>query len=592
MSSHAGIFGPPEAGVYCQTLSVGQFFLLVLLHGPPDQVTLKFGHEILEKFEEILEQSPEVSPKEFISVQLEKFTTDIRLGLILAKLDDQILEIAASGDVGAKIIRSGKIINLVGENNHHSRGKLDGDDLLILASAHFLTSVKLSALTGRGLKSADDFRDQLLPQIENAPPNPQNGAILVLHSQPSVPDPKANLPPAFSFKLNQLTRPTVHLPFDTHKKRLLYFVCVALTVLVAMITFQLRTRTLEQKAGMASSIEKQGRDGLVSAKKLVGLNDQTARDILLQTKKDLLDRAVNSFGQDWQNDGSPQVKKVQSALSDINDLLTIVTHVNQLSTLDLFYDFSLLKAAPKIVSVALVNGEIAVLDQNNGAVYTLSTENKTAGIITGNESLKSAQFLDLSGGSFFVFSPEGIFVARKTEAGILKKSLAVSSQWGQIAGLKLFAGNIYLLDRGNSQIWKYQATDFGFSEISPYLRAASVDFSRVSDFAIDGYVWVLSQSGNIVKFSSGNPENLQIAGLDKEFSKPIKIFASDETENLYCLDLGNNRVVVLSKKGTYVAQYVLPAGNNQEIQNFVIDEKIRKGFLLTSSKVFAFELKQ
>ncbi len=144
-----------------------------------------------------------------------------------------------------------------------------------------------------------------------------------------------------------------------------------------------------------------------------------------------------------------------------------------------------------------------------------------------------------------------------------------------------------MLDSANNQIWKYQNTDLGFLDISSYLRAGGVDFNNAIAMAIDGSTYVLTSTGNIAKFTSGLSETFKIAGLDPAINNPVSLFTSDDVNNLYVLDSGGKRVVVLNKKGAYQGQYNLPMA-----VNFVLaDESLKKIFVISGSKVYSFDLK-
>jgi hypothetical protein len=231
---------------------------------------------------------------------------------------------------------------------------------------------------------------------------------------------------------------------------------------------------------------------------------------------------------------------------------------------------------------------MVVLDSANGAIYSLGTKTKTAGIIGGGDDLKKESYIDFIGDHVYVFTPVNIYDFNRA-SNTFKTLFKPSEKWGKIKGLHTFAGNIYLLDSGNNQIWKYQGTDYGFGEIAPYLKDR-VDFSNTISFAIEGAIYVLSTSGNVAQFSSGNAQNFEITGLETPLKYPTSIFTTDETKNIYILDSG--RVVVLDKKGVYQAQYVLPRTQNLEPSPLILaDETVKKVFLFSGSKVYSFDLK-
>ncbi|MBI3559012.1 hypothetical protein HY085_01320 [Candidatus Gottesmanbacteria bacterium] len=301
-------------------------------------------------------------------------------------------------------------------------------------------------------------------------------------------------------------------------RRLLYLALIVLVTLISLVAFQLRSKDLENQTRQEQAAEKQAREGLDAAKKLTGLNDNLARQILVQTKKNLKDQ------------------KLKNVLAEIDKQLAIVGHVYQVSNLDVFSDFSLLRAEAKISSAGLNANQIVVLDNKNGAVYSLGTKSKTAAIIGGMDDFKNDASVDFTADKTYVATSNGLYF---------------------------------------------------LSLVS--LKAASVDFGRVVSWGIDGSIWILSQSGNLVKLSGGSPEDFNISGLDDPLQNPVSLFVTDETNNIYILD--QNRVVVLDKKGVYQAQYLLSTINYQLSAIILADETVKKVFLFSGSKVYSFDLK-
>lgn len=596
MPEHAAVVLPAPPGTYCQAHSLGNFHLVLTLSGPPEEVNLELGRNTIAKIEETVTQSPEISPKELIELFSQKFADGIACRLMVAKTTGGQLLLSATGQMGAKLLRPGQTINLLFQPSSIS-GPIRDNDILVLGTEAFW---KLVTLPEEKTERADllTWRDELLAKIEAQQSDTPVAALLVRIHPPAATEeasptvvptptpPAPSAPPPKSLFLRRTDLPAIPSP----SRRSLYLALIALITLVSLVAFQLRSRALEERAQTVATLEQQTRKGMNSAEKLAGLDDNLAREILLQTKKDFLSRSEAAFGGDWQNQQSGESQKLQAFLASLDAKLAKVAHIYSLTSLDLFYDFSLLKANPRINSASLNKNEIVVLDAANGSLYSLGTKNKTAAIAGGGESLKREGFVDFIGNNFYVQNGEGIFAA--ATGTNLRQLFKPSDKWGQIAALKVFAGNIYLLDTANSQIWKYQGTDLEFSEAAPYLKTPSVDFSRASSLAIDGFVYVLSLSGNLARFGGGDIDEIKITGLDSPFREPRGLFTSEDAQNIYILDNGHNRVVILSKNGAYQAQYLLPIspalGPNPLL---LADETIKKVFLISDSKVYSFDLR-
>ena len=159
-----------------------------------------------------------------------------------------------------------------------------------------------------------------------------------------------------------------------------------------------------------------------------------------------------------------------------------------------------------------------------------------------------------------------------------------------IGSLVSFGGNVYLLDIQKSRIWKYVATDTGFSELREYLNPDTLpDFTQTNSMAIDGSVWLGSTNGKIWKFTGGKEDSFFPQGVDPAFGNNLYVYTSDSVNNIYVLDADNMRVVVLQKDGTYLSQYVW-TGNFHPTQ-MIVSESEKKIYLLAGGKLYSIDLK-
>src|SRR4030042_3299186 len=139
-------------------------------------------------------------------------------------------------------------------------------------------------------------------------------------------------------------------------------------------------------------------------------------------------------------------------------------------------------------------------------------------------------------------------------------------------------------------IWRYPSAEWGFGAKQKWFGSGvSPDLSAVVSIGIDGSIWLLREEGKILKFTQGAPDAFGYSGLDKEIEKPQAIFIDDETENLYLLDRGNSRVIILAKSGEYRGQYLWPGMS--QATDLVVSETEKKILLLVNDKVYVIEIK-
>ncbi|MCJ7793148.1 MAG: hypothetical protein MUP45_04190, partial [Candidatus Marinimicrobia bacterium] len=160
--------------------------------------------------------------------------------------------------------------------------------------------------------------------------------------------------------------------------------------------------------------------------------------------------------------------------------------------------------------------------------------------------------------------------------------------WGEILDLGAFGGNLYLLDK-KGEIWKYPAMETGYGVYRLWLEGDKPNFSDAVAMAIDGSVWVLKENGTILKFTQGGRDSFTLSGLDKPLNNPTALFTDDDQENLYVLDKGNSRVLVINKSGEYHSQYRWQGLG--EVTQLMASEEAKKILLLSGNKVYEIEIK-
>ena len=250
---------------------------------------------------------------------------------------------------------------------------------------------------------------------------------------------------------------------------------------------------------------------------------------------------------------------------------------------DLFYDVSIVKKGVGIRSLYRDNEMFALLNTDGSILYLDSTTKSMSdtGFVTAGDVFA------LKDPSIFVYTQKGIDEFNKT--GKPTNVIPTDKDWGAIAAMRLYGGNIYLLDTKHSRIWKYSESETGFSPISEYLNVDTLpDFSNAKGFSIDGAVWVVKTDGTILKFESGRESSFQISGLAEPLGSVISLETNDDTKRLYILDSVHSRVVVFEKDGRYIEQYTyggIIAGSISVL------ESQKKVFLLSEGKIYVFSMK-
>lgn len=165
-------------------------------------------------------------------------------------------------------------------------------------------------------------------------------------------------------------------------------------------------------------------------------------------------------------------------------------------------------------------------------------------------------------------------------------------------GVTYYLGQFYILDTENRQIWKQRIGRDSIGVSSPYLVDGYGRFvDSAVDLAIDGYIYVVAEGGDIFRFLRGE--------LDDAFkveSKPMipmlnpdKILTELDVPYVFVLERSENRIVQFFKSPSrnslqYVRQYHLPEFS--DINDFDINFLDKKIYLIDDRSIYEFDLEE
>ena len=339
-----------------------------------------------------------------------------------------------------------------------------------------------------------------------------------------------------------------------------------------------------------------------TAKELAVLNRPLARETLENEKKNFVGIAL------------PKAKEMVAKIdAQINILMQKFS-----AEPVLYYDFSLIKEGSTSGSGVYMDGKLFFLDQNSGTLLSLNTKTKSAAPVVSDEKFKTAKFISAHSDRVYLYTNDGIYRTNDNKKVLMVKP---DPKWQEIIAMESFGGNLYLLDKKANQIWKHVSTETGFTDARPYLNPdTKVDFSNSATLGIDGSVYTLLTSGELLKFTQGRSDALTLTGADKPIISGGGLAISDSLKNIYIYDSENNRVVVFGPDGLYISQYIflepanIPLSGNEQASrrgseptipsqlvarrlisgtysSIFVDETLQKIFLLNGAKVYSVELK-
>jgi hypothetical protein len=124
-----------------------------------------------------------------------------------------------------------------------------------------------------------------------------------------------------------------------------------------------------------------------------------------------------------------------------------------------------------------------------------------------------------------------------------------------------FEGNLYVLDNAARQLFKFPQGAYG-KPPQPWVRLLTdrADLGGVLDIAIDGRVYALTGSGQILSFFRGGLERTIKPEAMPAVQGPAALASPPDSTYLYLAE-SNGRILKLTKEGTLIRQYRLPEGS-------------------------------
>lgn len=268
-----------------------------------------------------------------------------------------------------------------------------------------------------------------------------------------------------------------------------------------------------------------------------------------------------------------------------NEQLDAVRHATKLN-LEKIVDLSLNNSkSPQ--NIILLNNNIYVGDNEGKTIYSTNTESASTTSASANSTTK--QLLSpntLNDNNIYYLNDKVVkFDTDANKVGYM--DMGQNLDLNNIISAAAFNSSFYLLDKNNGQIWRLNKTGNSLSASQSWLKNKA-DFSGAVDLDIDGSIYVLKNDGSIAKYFKGETKEFDMEIVEPELTNGDKIAVSEKLNFVYILDSQNNRIIVYSKTGEFIAQY--HSEDATDLKDFAVDENNKKIYLLNGSSIYKADL--
>ncbi len=577
-----------------------------------------FGTEAIQRLHEFYYGETEARGLRRLVRAVEKVKTEfsevnlaIVAGIVKSNLGDgkEGLYGVTSGQAQIFLERNRKLMKLLDSDEQEGvSGFLLPQDRLVLATGELVNKIEAEGLWGRLTEgSIEEVVDQMTPIIHSTESSLMAGVFGEIKAE-KKPEEKMAAEKIQVESGEQEKRPNlwmnhlrekwqeawqtlitrrgrvgeIYVDQKQKKRRVIGTVILILAGLLAIsLVFGIIRQKTSQETVMFNEVREKVERLASESENLSQLNPLRSRALLVEANE-----LINNYKGDelskknegWVREKSKEIEK------KLNELMKIYSF-----DAEVFLDLTLVKDGFEGKRMDFDGEEMVILDEGHKVVLSIGVANKKGAVVGGGELLKGAKLVAVYNKRGFVLADQGV-----VELDLVKKTatkvIEADQEWGDIGAINVFGGNLYLLDKSQGSIYRYLRADVGFGSKKQWLGVGvEPDFSKVIGMAIDGKIWVLTQSGKIEVYAQGTGKGWEIVGIDTALKEPRAIYTDEDMEKVYILDTGNNRVVVANKQGEYESQYRWEG--IKDVTDMVVAEKERKILLLMRDKLYELGLR-
>jgi len=201
------------------------------------------------------------------------------------------------------------------------------------------------------------------------------------------------------------------------------------------------------------------------------------------------------------------------------------------------------------------------------------------------------QFGTVVGTSIYLYTSAQKVYEFKLESKKLEL-VKIDGNWETANAIAYYAGNIYLLDGILGQIYRHTSGQNAYEAGVAYISSASIDVKNSTSIAVDGSIYVLRSSGEVLELQKGKLMDFSLRDVpspNSEIAKPVKIYTDPDTTSIYILDAAQSRILEFDKDGRFVHQYAMPA-NFTTLTDFTVSVKAKKIWVLNENSLYEIEI--
>lgn len=361
--------------------------------------------------------------------------------------------------------------------------------------------------------------------------------------------------------------------------KLAVFAALALLVLGLLAYWQLPGDVQESREERFTALLEGARESNAMAQ---STSDTGLKRQLLGDARAKLDDAAKIDGDD------PEVQSLQADVAAALNLLNAVFEVRDATVVA---DLAQVVTGDLGATQIVLGGDAAyVLDAEGGRVLrvffddrapiTIYEAGRAVNLVTASQPV-SIEWSPATS-SLLILDDQRQAYTYVPDGGVLPMAVRDSASLGSVDGVATAAGNLYVLDRAENQVWRYLPSQGGYdSERVALLDGA--DLTNALEIAVAESVYVLDAEAGIRRFRERVEEPFTLSGIDRPLAAPASISVLPGSGRIVVADSGNKRVVVASSDGRFLQQITSPAFT--DLRAVAVDEGARQMYVLNGDTI-------
>lgn len=240
---------------------------------------------------------------------------------------------------------------------------------------------------------------------------------------------------------------------------------------------------------------------VTEAVSLVKLNQSGSKKLVEEARVSFDAQKASFVGGEYESELQILDKKINDAWIEVTGEKR--GEVSELVNLDL------IRAGVDASRISWTKGSgYGILSTNSGLVMSADIKTKDIKVLAGKGA--GLGWIDSAsdGTKQFVLTRGGVFVV-----GNESNSLVFDTAITEPLTLLRFGNGLYVLEKGNKEVFKYTYSDTGFGERARWFKESQLMGVVPVDMAIDVDIWVVSEKGVVERFRRGVKENFALTGL-------------------------------------------------------------------------------